>query len=198
MNLIYNEFVDIFEEKFVAPTYQEWRVEGKSGKDTVGKNFELFNRFLYELYDIPLLDNKNKILGTKYNPDIAIGKDNDNVIIVEEDKGHYLDLCFLDRGAMNAAKVFRKCVEENKSAPFFVISCVTSYSLYDEVIKEDVNLFNDHISILMQEHLLYFPLCAHDRVNENYFTENKSPFKLDQKLVEERLNFFYRIKNGMK
>ena len=100
---------------------------------------------------------------------------------------------------INAAEIFFECVENNVEIPFVVISCPTKYNKFDIIFDKQIKLFNNDIKEIMREKLVYHPLCLHDRVPANkYFTYGgQSPFILDKRLVEERINFIYKIKNGI-
>ena len=38
----FKDFENLFLEKFITPTYEQWKCGKGSGKDIVGKNFEDF------------------------------------------------------------------------------------------------------------------------------------------------------------
>jgi hypothetical protein len=200
MSFDYKNFEDLFYENFVIPTYKQWRDGKGSGKDIVGKNFEEFNKLLYRSFGLSVLKKSRKILNTEFNPDVVIVENTDDIIIVEEDKGHYLDSTFFKRAMVNAGEIIFECIENNVTVPYIIISCPTTYKKYDIIFNKQIRIFNNNIGEIMRERLIYHPLCLHDRVKANkYFKEEGvSPFKLDKELVEKRINFIYKIKNGIK
>jgi hypothetical protein len=195
----FKDFEDLFLEKFIAPTYEQWKCEKGSGKDIVGKNFEYFNKSLYTIFDLPIFEESKKILNTEFNPDVVIGEYS-RIIVVEEDKGHYLDSTFMKRAMANAGEIIFECIERNYTIPYIIITCPTTYNRYDVIFNKQIRLFNNDIREVMKEKLIYQPLCLNDRVPDSkYFTYGgESPFKLNQELVEKRINFIYKIKNEFK
>ena len=55
---------------------------------------------------------------------ILVMKDGE-VVILEEDKAHYVDSCLLGRALANCAEVMNQCIELDIKAPYFVLSCST-------------------------------------------------------------------------
>ena len=123
---------NLFNEKFYKPTYQDWRIdEVKAGKDIVGARYEEFRESYYENMGFEI-GNGNKIFGSSYNCDTVVMKDGE-IVILEEDKGHFVDSCFLGRALANCAEVMYQVIEMDIKAPYFVLSCPTKMNNYKEI-----------------------------------------------------------------
>ena len=175
---------------YYQTTYNRWRVnEEKAGKDIVGEEFEKKRRKFYQSFGFKT--SKQKI--GSYNPDIVITNKKGEIIVIEEDKGHYTDSCFLDRLMMNAARVFSEYIEkgtQQDDIPYFVLSCMTRFNGYENKYEINKKLFSMEIQDVMENKLIYFPYCDHDRVSaKKYFKNNISCFELSDNLLKKQIKF---------
>jgi hypothetical protein len=188
------DYKEKFNSEFYQPAYNEWRVDNKSGKDTVGRYYEKFIDKLYSSYGLPIYNKKMKILGSEYNADTVIGTNEKKIILVSEDKGHYLDKTFLKRALSNATDLCFECLESNTPLPFFVINCPTTYGRYEVICDKELRKYDNEIVNILKEKLRYFPVCKHDRIPEKkYFTSINCSFEFDDALIENKLNFIKEL-----
>lgn len=116
---------------------------------------------------------------------------NDKLVAFEEDKGSYLDSCFFDRALIG----FAKQIKDLDSVPYLIISCPTTYSLYEEKIEEMFELLHPDLVNKMKGKIKYFPFCLHDRVNQKKFciTEDCG-FILNDDLLNKEKEFLENLK----
>tara|TARA_Y100000004_G_C8841096_1_gene380552 strand:+ start:229 stop:807 length:579 start_codon:yes stop_codon:yes gene_type:complete len=189
-----NKVKELFNEKFYKPTYQDWRIdEIKAGKDIVGKKYEDFREAYYENMGFEI-GNGNKIFGSSYDCDTVVMKDGE-VVILEEDKAHYVDSCFLGRALANCAEVMNQCIELDIKAPYFVLSCSTKMNNFQDIFENRIKLYREDIQELIREKFTYLPLCQHGRVQKSqYFLSEENCFELNDELIENQNNFVKSIK----
>lgn len=198
MAKIYEEFQILYDEKFYAPSFQEWREEGKTAKDVTGKHFQIFNEELYKSHDVPLIKKTKNIMESGVNPDLVVGKDLDNILVIEEHKAHYLEHATFKRAMSDAASIFLFCIEENKQIPYFVITSTTRFKGYDRSFNKLIKAYHPEIQEIIKNFMLYFPLCDFDRIPDTrYFQTKECSIILDRELVNERINFITTIKGKM-
>jgi len=184
-----NKVKKLFNDKFYQPTYQDWRIdEIKAGKDIVGKKYEDFREAYYESMGFEI-GNGNKIFGSSYNCDTVVMKDGE-IVILEEDKGHFVDSCFLGRALANCAEVMYQCIEMNIKPPYFVLSCPTKMNNYEEIMEKRIRIYRKDIQKLINEKFIYLPLCHHGRIpKQKYFLSEENCFELDDTLIEKQNQF---------
>jgi hypothetical protein len=204
------EFTDEF-NTFYNRVYNRWRlnidpdtkkdIKEKSGKDIVGKEFELFRRKFYQSHlsdtNLSLSPKKDckKILGSMFDADLALYQ-NGVINLIEECKGSYVDSCFLKRAIGNFAELISVCQKNGKEVPFFVLSCPTKMGNFSEVFNSYICIFNNSIQSEIINKFKYLPLCKHGRVTKKgYYSSNKICFKLDDSLIEEQLSYVSDFKN---
>ena len=198
MAKIYEEFQILYDEKFYAPSFQEWREDGKTAKDVTGKHFQIFNEELYGSHDVPLIKKTKNIMGSGVNPDLVVGKDLDNILVIEEHKAHYLEFSTFKRAMSDAASIFLFCVKEKKQIPYFVITSTTRFKGYEKCFNLLIEQYHPIIQELIRNYMLYFPLCDFDRIDDaHYFQTKECSIILNRGLVNERINFITTIKSGM-
>ena len=188
------DFKTLFNSEFYDKSYQRWRVNSeKAGKDIIGEQYESFRRLYYQNNGFTI-GNGKKVFGSSYNCDTVVKKGN-KIIILEEDKGHYIDSCFLGRAISNAAEVFSECLDRGIEIPFFVISSPTKMNNYDIICERRFKLYREDIVNLLKSKFLYFPLSENGRISkEKYFASNVSSFNLSDELIETQNRFVDTLK----
>ena len=176
--------------EYYNKTYKRWRIdEEKAGKDIVGEEYEATRRKYWSQFGFSA--KSEKIAG--YDADLVVRDKNNNIVVIEEDKAHYVDSCFLDRFMMNAARVLNHYINlgtKDKDIPPIVLSSMTTYNLFDEKYKANKSLFSDRIQKLMDEKINYLPMCDHDRVRAGkYFKSTDVSFTFSDKLIQKQSNF---------
>jgi hypothetical protein len=188
------DFKTLFDSEFYDKSYQRWRVNSeKAGKDIIGEQYESFRRLYYQNCGFTI-GNGKKVFGSSYNCDTVVKKGN-KILILEEDKGHYIDSCFLGRAISNAAEVFSECLDRGIEIPFFVISSPTKMNNYDIICERRFKLYREDIVNLLKSKFLYFPLSENGRIaKEKYFVSNVSSFNLSDELIETQNRFVDTLK----
>ena len=190
------EVKKMFVKDFYKPTYKSWRVnEERAGKDIVGAEYEKYREKFYTKLGFTVASGK-KVFGTNYDCDTAVEL-NGKTVILEEDKAHYVDNCFLTRALLNAAEVMNSCINNDYEPPWFILSCATKMNNYQDIFEKRVCLLRDDLQELVREKFLYFPMCQHGRVKANkYFQTSQNCFEFDDNLIEEQLDFLEGVKSG--
>jgi len=188
------DFKDLFNSEFYDKSYQRWRVDSeKAGKDIIGEQYESFRRSYYQSCGFTI-GNGKKVFGSSYNCDTVVKK-GDKVLILEEDKGHYIDSCFLGRAISNAAEIFSECLDKGIEIPFFVISSPTKMNNYDSICDRRFKLYREDIVTLLKSKFLYFPLSENGRIpKEKYFETSESCFNLSDELILNQNKFIETLK----
>ena len=115
--------------------------------------------------------------------------------VLEEDKGHYIDSCFLGRAISNAAEIFSECLDKGIEIPFFVISSPTKMNNYDSICDRRFKLYREDIVTLLKSKFLYFPLSENGRIpKEKYFETAESCFNLSDELILNQNKFIETLK----
>jgi hypothetical protein len=188
------DFKNLFNSEFYDKSYQRWRVDSeKAGKDIIGEQYESFRRMYYQSCGFTI-GNGKKVFGSSYNCDTVVKK-GDKVLILEEDKGHYIDSCFLGRAISNAAEIFSECLDKGIEIPFFAISSPTKMNNYDSICDRRFKLYREDIVTLLNSKFLYFPLSENGRIpKEKYFETENSCFNLSDELILNQNKFIETLK----
>ena len=182
-------------ESFYSTVYHRARViKDKSFKDVVGEEYETMRKTFYQ--NLGLKANKERI--GHYDVDLVVRDPvTDQILIIEEDKGHYVDSCFMKRFLMNAAEIIDKYIQEGETVPYIILSSPTSMSNYEKTYKYSSRLFRSEIKKIMDEKIVYLPYCSHDRVPQKKYYKNKNNcFALENALITKQLEFITKIKQG--
>lgn len=179
---------------FYNKVYTRWRVnKEKAAKDIVGEEYELFRQNFYNINGFDFGEKKD-VFGSGVNTDICVIYNN-QVVIIEEDKGSYVDGTFLSRALMDAAKIISTCIEKNKPCPYFILSSPTTMKNYEKSFNENINLFRDEIKQVLLEKYIYLPLTESSRVKRNiYFKNEKNHFILSEECLNKQKNILEKIK----
>ena len=164
------------------------------------KNFSIsedFREILYRSIDGVEIGNGKKIFGSSYDCDTVVKK-NGKIVILEEDKAHYVDSCFLGRALSNCAEVMDKCIDDGRVPPKFVLSCSTKMNNFQEIFDNRIRLYREDIQKLIKEIFVYLPLCEHGRISKTKYFQNKDNcFNLSDELIDKQNKFLMEIFNGM-
>ena len=185
------DFKQLFDDYYKS-VYQRWKINNeKAGKDIVGEEYELFRQQVWENNGFAVTKQR---VGS-YRPDLVIWKDG-NIIAFEEDKGSYVDSCFLKRAMLNYAETISYYLEKGETVPYFVLSCPTTSGTYDKTFNNIKKLFTSEIRKIVEEKFIYLPLCKHDRITskKGYFANSDSCFTLDDSLLENQNKTFNMLR----
>ena len=193
-----NQMYRQYFSKFNDNVYRRWRIENeKAGKDIVGEEYESFRAAIWTgLGAFVETDKKEKRLGS-YDPDLAIRRTVDGeIFLLEEDKGHYVDSCFLKRAMQNFSDVIMECLEQGREPPYFLLSCPTRMNNFQEVFKKSLLPFKEEVQHYFNEKFLYSPLCDHGRVaRARYYASDQSCYKLNEGNIAKEISLLKGLLN---
>ena len=182
-------------DTFYDSTYRRWRLnKEKAGKDIVGEEYEKMRESFYNIFG--LTAKKGRIAG--YNADLIVKDKNGKIVIIEEDKGHYVDSCFLKRFLCNAAEIIDAYMESGEEVPYIVLSSPTTLGSYNKAYAKVSKLFRHEIKKMMDLKIVYLPYCNHDRVkNDSYYTSTDNCFKISDTLITNQLKLVEKATRGV-
>lgn len=164
-------------------------------KDVVGKCFEDHRRNLWESYGFKVDKNKNNAL---FDIDWCIYDKDGKIIAYEEDKGHYVDSCFLERALTGMAKTVNNCLEKNIEVPLLILHSYTKYSKYDEKLNDFCNILKPELSEELKNKLYYTTLSNRDRLKTSLWFSNNENRKayienINLDLVKNDIDFIINL-----
>jgi|2_EtaG_2_1085320.scaffolds.fasta_scaffold26264_2 hypothetical protein len=205
-----DEYMDSF-ESFCDDTITINSETGKALKDVVGNQYE---KHRYRIYRKMHLDPRSEIHDKSlkaFNADAWVYDQEDNLVIVEEAKGHYVDSCFLERALGSFAKQIKAFLDDGwteKEIPYFIISSPTTYSLFDQKFEEYLSLYLDEnpIKHLLREKVKYFCITSDGRLDRKskqgrsgWLQSTNRPIPrtpLTESFVQQELNFLSELRGG--
>lgn len=129
----------------------------KALKDTVGLAFENHRKRIWTYFGFSVT--KSKLSSLDW--DIYY---NGKLVALEEDKGHYLDACFLERALSGLAKTVLRFQKKQEDIPIFVIHSFAKNNRFDEKVLEDLETRKDCISNEIKKKLVYTTLTDRNRL----------------------------------
>ena len=132
-------------------------------KDVVGLEFEQHRKRLYEYFGYTVDKKKNY---AQFNVDWSIYY-NGNLVGIEEDKGHYVDSCFLDRSLTSYAKTINIYLKNGIKCPKFILHSFTKYKLYTDKCENFYKILRDDIKEQMLNNMVYTTVTLTDRIKRN-------------------------------
>ena len=120
---------------------------GKALKDVVGAAFELHRKRLWEHFGFVVSKEKN---GALFDVDWSI-RYKGVLIAFEEDKGHYLDSCFMERALTGFSKTINAYIKNNEPTPLLILHSFTKYKKFNEKLEEDMDTRKKEIKDEMQK-----------------------------------------------
>lgn len=136
---------------------------GKALKDIVGGAFENHRKRIWEHFGFKVSKEKYDAL---FDVDWSITYKG-RLIGFEEDKGHYLDSCFLERALCGFCKTINKYQKNEKEIPLLIIHSFTRYNKFDEKLEDDMDTRKDKIREEIDKKLVYSTLVNSDRLGRN-------------------------------
>lgn len=171
--------------------------KNKALKDVVGKEYEEHRKRVWEYLGYQVDKKKN---GAAFNVDWAIYF-NEKLVALEEDKGHYVDSCFLERCLFSFIKTINNFNKKGEDIPKLILSSFTKYSKYTEKIEESFEITKEGICNILKEKLKYTYLNSNDRFPRDvWFNKNKeninNPYEIYQndELIKEDIRFMLSLK----
>lgn len=181
--------------EYYSRTYERWRIKKeKAGKDIVGEEYELMRKKFWTQHGFKA--QPENIGG--YDADLVVRTETGRIVVIEESKAHYVDSCFLDRFVMNAGRVLQHYIDleiPEEDIPYISLSCMTSYRLYEQKLKDNKRMFSTELQEMMGKKIKYFPICAHDRVRKGkYFKNTDVSFEFSDGLILNQTQFVESLK----
>lgn len=154
--------------------YQINTSKDKALKDVVGNYYENHIKRVYFYYT--RLNQTTDYKDYGFTPDCCMIDTNNNIKVVTEIKGHYLDSCFLERALVGIVKSINTLNKQKKNIPYFEIHSFTTYNLFTKKLNEFKDIIDDTLSSILDKKLVYTTICHKDRLKkEKWF--NKSVYK---------------------
>lgn len=142
---------------------------GKALKDIVGKVFETHRARIWKHFGFNVSKEKNDAM---FHVDWSITYEG-KLIAFEEDKGHYLDSCFLERALTGFCKTVNAYIKKNKPVPVLILHSFTEYNKYSEKLEEDLDTRKTEIKEEIERKLVYTTLVGRDRIPaKDWFSKN--------------------------
>ena len=139
-------------------------------KDVVGASFENHRKRIWNFFGFEVSKDKQDLM---YGVDWVITY-KDNIVAFEEDKGHYLDSCFMERALSGFSKTINICKKKNKQVPILIIHSFTKYRKFNDKLEEEVDTRKEEIKNEIMNKLFYTTLTHDDRLPKNkWFSKNK-------------------------
>lgn len=166
----------------------------KALKDVVGNEFEKHRKRIWEHFGF--IVSKKYNIDLPFNPDWIICDKDNNLVLIEEDKGHYLDSCFMDRTLISFAKTINLFLKQNRNMPLFLIYSFTKYNLFEIKKNTEIEVFKNEIQDIMVNKVLYKTLTNTDRLpKQKWFCHYKNCFteNLNVELIVDDINFIISL-----
>lgn len=140
---------------------------GKALKDIVGKVFETHRERVWNHFGFDVSKDKHDAL---FDVDWSITRQGE-LIALEEDKGHYMDSCFMERAITGFCKTINAYQKINKPIPVLILHSFTKYNKFVEKLEEDLETRKSEIADEMNNKLRYTTLVERDRITKKWFSK---------------------------
>ena len=194
MDSAIQEHIDFYKNSLIKTdeNIKNEKETGKALKDIVGKEYEEHRKRIWEYFGFKVSKEKHNAL---FDVDWSITY-NDKLIALEEDKGHYLDSCFLERALTGYSKTVNNYQKNNISVPTLIIHSFARYSKFNEKKEEDLDTRKESIANEIKSKLVYTTLTKRDRLpkgkwfgdSENCYFENS-----EEELIIHDINFILSL-----
>ena len=142
---------------------------GKALKDVIGKAFENHRERLWKYFGFGVSKDSH---GARFKVDWSITY-NGELVALEEDKGHYVDSCFLERAIAGFSKTVNSYQKEGIQIPVLILHSFTRYKLFNKKLEEDLDTRKLAIQEEVQKKLVYTTLVEGDRLSkEKWFSKD--------------------------
>jgi len=141
---------------------------GKALKDIIGLEFENHRKRVWEYFGFEVSKERHE---AKFDVDWSITY-NGKLIAFEEDKGHYVDSCFLERALTGFCKTVNAYKKKGKQVPVLILHSFTRYKKYNEKLEEDMDTRTSEIRGEIQSKLVYTTLLECDRLPKKKWFSN--------------------------
>ena len=203
--IIQNKWRIFYYKKSLNELTQNIQKSTKSLKDIVGYEYEQHRKRIYEFNG--LIVSKRKPKDINYNADWFVYNKTKQLVAIEEDKGHYVDSCFLDRAVFSFAKIISKYLKNKEDCPKLILSSFTTYKLYNKKMIENYDVLRQDIIDVMKEKLVYQSICPSDRLSrdiwfqkqnkeKNPYIENVTKTRIIEDIKLIHMHYSYSVGSG--
>lgn len=160
---------------------------GKALKDVVGLSFENHRKRIWNYFGFDVSKDKHQ---AKFDIDWAITY-NGILIAFEEDKGHYVDSCFMERALSGFCKTINAYQNENKPTPLLILHSFTRYSKFTDKLEEDMDTRKDKIKDELMKKLVYTTLANCDRLKKWFSKDSYDCYSVNvnDELIKKDIQF---------
>jgi len=167
----------------------------KALKDVVGDYYEAHRATLYTEAGFTTV--RQQKMG--FAIDIAVYDNDDNMLILEETKGHYVDKCFFERALVGFCRTIKILKKANKPIPILLVHSFCKYNQHEKTFQEFCDMFEGASVITeLKTHFKYTYIHDRDRKNKKlWFSKNEdrtpySTFAIDT-LIQQDLDFIHSL-----
>ena len=167
MEKLTNEFVKVDIKKINTDFefYKQSLIDAENQVESIykrGKAYEIHRKRVWEYFGFNVTKDKQQAM---FNVDWSILY-NGILVALEEDKGHYLDSCFLERALSGFCKTINYYQKKEKKIPMLIIHSFTRYNKFDEKLKDDMDTRKTEIAHELNNKIVYTTLTNLDRLNK--------------------------------
>jgi hypothetical protein len=108
---------------------------GKALKDIVGLAYEKHRKRVWNYFGFDVSKEKHEAM---FDVDWSITYKS-KLIAFEEDKGHYVDSCFMERALTGFCKTVNTYQKKGKPIPVLILHSFTRYKKFSEKLEEDLD-----------------------------------------------------------
>ena len=115
---------------------------------------------------------------------------------MEEDKGHYLDSCFLERALTGFAKTVNSYQKSGTVVPTLIIHSFAKYSKFDDKKMEDLDTRKPAIADELLKKIVYTTMTKRDRLPKHkWFSDNDNCYydNADDELIIQDIAFIQTL-----
>lgn len=139
---------------------------GKALKDIVGLAFENHRKRVWIYFGFDVSKDKHEAM---FHVDWSITYKGE-LIAFEEDKGHYMDSCFMERALAGFCKTVNTYIKKGKTIPLLIIHSFTRYKLFSMKLEQDMDTRKTEIRDEILKKLVYTTLVGRDRIKPWFST----------------------------
>lgn len=136
---------------------------GKALKDIVGEAYETHRKRVWNHFGF---DVSKERYGAMFNVDWSITYQG-ILIAFEEDKGHYMDSCFMERALTGFSKTVNIYQKKGKPIPVLILHSFTRYNKFSDKLEEDMDTRKAEIRDEIKKKIVYTTLVECDRLPKN-------------------------------
>jgi hypothetical protein len=171
--------------------------ETKALKDVVGACYEVHRAKLYTEAGFRTVGQQK--MG--FAVDIAVYDSQDNLLVLEETKGHYVDKCFFERALVGFCKSIRILQKQNKPIPILLLHSFCKYNQSERAFNEFCDVYKGaEVIPILKEKFEYKFIHNKDRKPKTVWFSQSGPartpyseFAIDA-LIEDDIRFITSLR----